>query len=81
MMSDYTELVKKLRFYQAGTLYYKQAADAIEELSRSVDASIPKSDAEIIISEVAKAQPKWIPVTEEHDGEVSGLCGSKPRWR
>ena len=28
----YDELVKKLRFYQAGTLYYKQAADAIEQL-------------------------------------------------
>lgn len=29
---SYEELVKKLRFYQAGTLYYKQAADAIEQL-------------------------------------------------
>lgn len=39
-----------------------QAADAIEELSKLVDESIPKDDAEIIIAEVAK--PQWIPVTE-----------------
>ena len=32
----YDELVKRLRFYQDGTLYYKQAADAIEELSAYV---------------------------------------------
>ena len=40
----------------------EEAADAIEELSKRVDESIPKDDAEIIISEVAK--PRWIPVTE-----------------
>lgn len=39
-----------------------QAADVIEELSKLVDESIPKCDAEIIIAEVAK--PRWIPVTE-----------------
>lgn len=64
----------------------KQAAKAIEELQQMVDASIPKSDAEIIISEVAKAQPKWIPVTErlpnENDdvliyGEWTGASGTK----
>lgn len=58
----YDELVKRLRFYQDGTLYYKQAADAIEELSKKLDESIPKSDAEIIIEELSK--PRWIPVTE-----------------
>lgn len=41
---------------------HKEAADAIEELSKRVDESIPKDDAEIIIAEVAK--PRWIPVTE-----------------
>ena len=39
------------------------AADAIEELSKRVDESIPKADAEIIISEVAKS--RWIPVKEQ----------------
>lgn len=42
------------------------AADAIEELSKRLDESIPKGDAEIIISEVAK--PRWIPVTEQLPG-------------
>ena len=41
---------------------YNEAADAIEELSKRVDESIPTDDAEIIIAEVAK--PRWIPVTE-----------------
>ena len=41
---------------------HRDAADAIEELSKRVDESIPKDDAEIIIAEVAK--PRWIPVTE-----------------
>lgn len=41
---------------------YNEAADAIEELSKRVDESIPKDDAEILIAEVAK--PRWIPVTE-----------------
>ena len=39
-----------------------QAADAIEKLSKLVDESIPKSDAEIIIEELSK--PRWIPVSE-----------------
>lgn len=47
---------------------YNEAAEAIEELSKRVDESISKHDAEIIIEEVSK--PRWIPVTEEHDGEV-----------
>lgn len=55
---------------------YNEAADAIEELSKRVDESIPKDDAEIIIAEVAK--PRWIPVTErlpEFEGAV--LCMRK----
>lgn len=32
----YDELVKRLRFYQDGTLYYKQAADAIERLEAAL---------------------------------------------
>lgn len=44
------------------TLLLGESADAIEELSKLVDESIPKDDAEIIIAEVAK--PRWIPVTE-----------------
>ena len=39
-----------------------EAANAIEELSKLIDESIPKSDAEIIIEELNK--PRWIPVTE-----------------
>lgn len=44
------------------TLLLAEAADAIEELSKRVDESIPKNDAELIIAEVAK--PRWIPVSE-----------------
>lgn len=44
------------------TLLLAEAADAIEELSKRVDESISKHDAEIIIEEVSK--PRWIPVTE-----------------
>lgn len=32
----YDELVKRLRFYQSGTLCYKEAADAIEELQTTL---------------------------------------------
>jgi hypothetical protein len=53
----------------------QQAADAIEELSKRVDESIPKDDAEIIIAEVAK--PRWIPVTERLPEAESGDI-SKP---
>ena len=64
------ELVKRLRmrarlFKQINQMensIMDEAADAIEELSKRVDESIPKDDAEIIIAEVAK--PHWIPVTE-----------------
>ena len=49
------------------------AADAIEELSKRVDESIPKDDAEIIIAEVAK--PRWISVTERLPEEMDRSCG------
>ena len=55
----YEELVKHLRFYEDGTLYYKQAADAIEELKRDLDFAIR---AEAAATEVCK--PRWIPVKE-----------------
>lgn len=67
----YDKLVKELRLacvderYGGKYLYLtliNRAADAIEDLSKRLDESIPKGDAEIIISEVAK--PRWIPVTE-----------------
>lgn len=65
----YDELVDRLRkkakgFPKTGEVnpILLAAADAIEELSKIVDESIPKDDAEIIIAEVAK--PRWIPVTE-----------------
>jgi hypothetical protein len=66
----YDDLVKRLREDAAdGYLIYTrsgddiaEAADAIEELSKRVDESIPNADAEIIIAEVAK--PRWISVTE-----------------
>ena len=67
-MRDYEELVKRLRkladeqFFDFEKSPYLQAAAAIEELSKRVDESIPKDDAEFIIAEVAK--PRWIPVTE-----------------
>lgn len=72
-LMDYTELVKDLRLYMNdGTDdLRREAADAIEQLSKRLDNSIPKGDAEIIISEVSK--PKWMPVTErlpEHDKNV-----------
>lgn len=50
---------------------YNEAADAIAELSKRVDESIPKDDAEIIIAEVAK--PRWIPVTERLPKEADGM--------
>lgn len=52
-----------------------EAFDAIEELSKLVDESIPKDDAEILIAEVAK--PHWIPVTErlpEKERETYWIC-------
>ena len=70
----YDELVKALHdgaeFLECSTPGIKNsfakmchnASDAIQELSKLVDESIPKDDAEIIIAEVAK--PRWIPVTE-----------------
>lgn len=85
---DFAELVKGLREY--GDIWRDQllyeAADAIEELSKRLDESIPKGDAEIIIAEVAK--PRWISVTEglpnENDvmliyGEWTGASGIKYR--
>ena len=84
----YDELVKRLRersvflfphhgesrSYDADLMH--EAADAIEELSKLVDESIPKDDAEIIIAEVAK--PRWIPVTERLPEEHGWyLCAVK----
>lgn len=64
---DYTELVKELRESPANKRLMTYAADAIEELSKRVNESIPKADAEIIIAEVAKS--RWIPVTERLPSE------------
>lgn len=58
----YDELIKRLRMRarlfkqinQMENCIMDEAADAIEELSKRVDESIPKDDAEIIIAEVAK---------------------------
>ena len=63
----YDELIKRLRTDAVLVVFplcddLIEAADAIEELRKRVDESIPKDDAEIIIAEVAK--PQWIPVTE-----------------
>lgn len=93
----YDELVKKLRNYASFTAIppmsvdLSEAADAIEELSKRVDESIPKDDAEIIIAEVAK--PRWIPVTERlpllmtpvliTDGievDIAWMFGVPARW-
>ena len=72
-MNDYKTLVLALRkravnlkekFSTNASLLAEltEAADAIKELSKRLDESIPKGDAEIIISEMAK--PRWIPVAE-----------------
>lgn len=64
----YEELVEALRLCvkydnaMDALINAGQAADAIEQLSKRVNESIPKSDAETIIAEVAK--PRWISVTE-----------------
>lgn len=60
----YDELVKRLREHNGWALNetLDEAADAIEELSKRMGESIPKSDAEIIIEELSK--PRWIPVSE-----------------
>lgn len=74
----YDELVKKIRNCATDPMHclscgedkdgrcfkrlMTQAADAIEELSKRMDESIPKSDAEIIIGELSKSP--WIPVSE-----------------
>lgn len=60
----YEELVKQLRGvsrYTAGTVtdLCKQAADAIEELQRQIDAWVEPERKALI-----KSLPKWIPVTE-----------------
>lgn len=84
----YDELIGELHIVASGVQskrrreLLEKAADAIEELSKRLDESIPKVDAEIIISEVAK--PRWIPVTERlprdnervliHSGDYVG-CG------
>lgn len=84
----YDELVKRLRYKagwdESGDL--EQAANAIEELAKRVDESIPKNDAEIIIEELSK--PRWIPVSERLPdkvedvlvyGEWTGVSGTKYR--
>ena len=89
----YEELVKRLRDAakmsealavllphsegNATAKLYNEAADAIEELSKRVDESIPKDDAEIIIAEVAK--PRWISVTERLP-ETSGVYLVWMQW-
>jgi hypothetical protein len=50
-----------------------EAADAIEELQAVVDGL--KAQTNMVFEEtegrtVIKFEPKWIPVTEEHNGEV-----------
>lgn len=72
----YDELVERLRelphllFVQLhgheDVVY--QAADAIEELSATAESY--KRSMEMWAEEAARAQPRWIPVTEEQDGKV-----------
>ena len=80
---NYDELVKELR-YEASYAYLgsdeerlskmmRDAADAIEELQKRLCESIPKGDAEIIISEVAK--PRWISVKERLPEPYSWVLG------
>ena len=60
----YEELVKHLRFYEDWTLYYKQAADAIEELC-GLCASQSKDCSEAVAKYLELwAKHLWIPVTE-----------------
>ena len=84
---NYDELVKALR-YEASYAYLgsdgerlskmmRDAADAIEELQKRLCESIPKSDAEIIISEVAK--PRWISVKERLPGDEDFLLFAPPK--
>ena len=71
----YDELVKRLHKRIALTTAgsplqddLKESADAIEELS----AIREEQKAQIIamVAEIEEQQPRWIPVTEEHYGEV-----------
>ena len=64
-MKHYEDLIDRLRTATKLPMLQalmNEAADAIEELSKRVDESIPKGDAEIIIEELRK--PRWIPVNE-----------------
>ena len=64
-MTNYNELVKELRSGCGLPVLQEKmnnAADAIEELQKRLCGSIPKGDAEIIISELSK--PRWISVKE-----------------
>lgn len=61
----YEELVKKLRFYQTGTLYYEQAADAIEELQAGEKKFLRNISALEMENENLKRGGRWIPVTEK----------------
>jgi hypothetical protein len=54
------ELVKRLRFYQSGTLCYKEAADAIEELIAKLNLADDQIDRLVEAAE----ERRWIPVSE-----------------
>ena len=66
------ELVERLRSeaecpdnYPEDSALMREAADAIEELS-----AIREEQKAQIIAMAAEDKPRWIPVTEENDGEV-----------
>ena len=89
---DYVELVKTLRepCPHENCVLSQQAAKAIEELQQMVDESIPKSDAEIIIAELAKpTQASKCPhyIRNVHDRGDDSLCdkykcevNALPKW-
>ena len=65
----YDELIKRLRFYQSGTLCYKEAADAIEELQKERDLWEVRAKEERTaylhwFEAYQHNVPKWIPVSE-----------------
>ena len=69
----YDDLIKRLHIYSENCVAYKldadfasavqEAADAIEELQAQIDGWIEQERKALL-----KSVPKWIPVTEEHDG-------------
>lgn len=72
----YDDLVKRLRYaasYDERIVIEtcKEAADAIEKLQLYVDLYKDLTEkGEKVAREVLGKYPKWIPVTEENDGEV-----------